>query len=86
MIGIQSVLLKREKITAPELAKKYEVFLRTISRDMLKDFMFVIGLLHDVGKYQESFVKRINGSDIPVEHSTCGALAARENMRMYFGT
>lgn len=45
----------------------------------LKDFMFVIGLLHDVGKFQKSFVKRINGVNIRVEHSTCGALAAREN-------
>lgn len=44
-----------------------------------KDFMFAIGLLHDVGKFQESFVKRINGMNIRVEHSTCGALAAREN-------
>lgn len=52
---------------------------REFSVPELKDFMFAIGLLHDVGKYQESFVKRINGANIRVEHSTCGALAAREN-------
>lgn len=44
----------------------------------LKDFAFVVGLLHDVGKYQASFVKRINGSSIRVEHAACGALAAKE--------
>ncbi len=52
---------------------------REFSVPELKDFMFAIGLLHDVGKFQESFVKRINGANIRVEHSTCGALAAHEN-------
>lgn len=45
----------------------------------LKDFLYAIGLLHDVGKYQESFGKRISGENIRVEHSTCGALAAKDN-------
>ena len=48
----------------------------------LKDFLYVIGLLHDVGKFQESFSKRINGANIKVEHSTCGALAAKEKYTM----
>lgn len=52
---------------------------RDFSIPELKDFMFVIGLLHDVGKFQESFVRRINGANIRVEHSTCGALAVRDN-------
>ncbi len=52
---------------------------REFSVPELKDFMFVIGLLHDVGKFQKSFAKRIQGLNIRVEHSTCGALAAREN-------
>lgn len=52
---------------------------RKLSVPELKEFLFVIGLLHDVGKFQESFVKRINGDTIQVEHSTCGALAARDN-------
>ena len=39
----------------------------------LKDFMYAVGMLHDVGKFQESFVKRINGANIKVEHSACGA-------------
>lgn len=55
-----------------ELCRKFSV-------PELKEFMYVIGLLHDVGKFQESFVKRISGENIRVEHSTCGALAACEN-------
>lgn len=55
---------------------------RKFSIHELEDFIFTIGLLHDIGKYQESFTKRINGSNIRVEHSTCGALAARENYTM----
>lgn len=57
-----------------ELCQKFSV-------PELRDFMFVIGLLHDVGKYQESFVKRISGDNIKVEHSTCGALAANDNYK-----
>ena len=34
MIGILSVLLQKEKITAPELAKMFEVSRRTINRDV----------------------------------------------------
>lgn len=52
---------------------------RRFSVPEMKDFMLAVGLLHDVGKYQESFTKRINGANIRVEHSTCGALAACEN-------
>lgn len=45
---------------------------------VLKDMMYTIGLLHDIGKYQEDFQRRIDGKNIKVEHSTCGALAAKE--------
>ena len=34
MIGILSVLLQKEKVTAPELAERFEVSRRTISRDL----------------------------------------------------
>ena len=44
----------------------------------LKTAVYIMGLLHDVGKYQPSFVRRINGAAIRVEHSTCGALVAKE--------
>ena len=45
----------------------------------LEDFMYVLGLLHDVGKYQKSFQCRINGDNIRVEHSMCGAIVAKES-------
>ena len=34
LIGILSILLQREKVTAPELAERFEVSLRTIQRDI----------------------------------------------------
>lgn len=34
LIGILSVLLQQEKITAPELAERFEVSRRTINRDI----------------------------------------------------
>lgn len=34
LIGILSILLQREKVTAPELAKQFEVSRRTIQRDI----------------------------------------------------
>lgn len=51
---------------------------RNFSVPELKDLAYVVGLLHDVGKFQASFVERIHGANIKVEHSTCGALAAKE--------
>lgn len=54
------------------LAKKYSV------RE-LKSVVYAIGLMHDIGKYQPSFQRKItSGENIRVEHSTCGALVAKE--------
>lgn len=47
----------------------------------MKEMAYNIGLLHDIGKYQPSFQKRIAGSKIQVEHSGPGAQAAME----YYG-
>lgn len=44
----------------------------------LKDLMYIIGILHDVGKYQKAFQAKIAGENIRVEHSICGAIAVRE--------
>ncbi len=44
----------------------------------LKEICYITGMLHDAGKYQESFQKRIRGAQIRVEHSGCGARAASE--------
>ena len=51
----------------------------------LKDFIFNIGLLHDIGKYQKSFQdKIINGKKIRVEHSACGAIEFTQISEMVF--
>lgn len=44
----------------------------------LKDIMYVVGLLHDCGKYQESFQRKMDGANLKIEHSICGALVAKE--------
>ena len=43
-----------------------------------KDVAYDSGLLHDVGKYQNSFQRRIRGASIRVDHSTCGAKEAKK--------
>lgn len=45
----------------------------------LKEIAYTGGLLHDVGKYQKSFQQKIVGDqNLQVDHSTCGAIAAKE--------
>lgn len=68
--------------TVKEHCENTAALCRNFSIPELKDFMYAVGLLHDVGKFQASFVKRINGANIKVEHSTCGALAAKEKYTM----
>lgn len=41
--------------------------------DELKPYAYIIGLLHDIGKYSNAFQRRIRGDDIAVEHSISGA-------------
>lgn len=55
-----------------EFASKYSI-------EQLKSVVYAMGLLHDVGKYQLSFQRKITyGKNIRVEHSTCGAIVAKE--------
>lgn len=45
----------------------------------LKKLVYNMALLHDVGKYQDSFQDKIIGKkNIRVEHSTCGAIEAKK--------
>ena len=54
LIGILSILLQKEKVTAPELAQVFEVSKRTINRD-IDDFCRAgIRLLHHRGPVVES--------------------------------
>ena len=50
MIGILSILLQREKVTAPYLAEKFEVSRRTINRDIEALCMAGIPLVTEQGK------------------------------------
>ncbi len=50
----------------------------SFSVEPLKSVNYAIGLMHDIGKYQPSFQKRINGNqNIKIEHSICGAIEAK---------
>lgn len=50
MIGILSILLQREKVTAPYLAEKFEVSRRTINRDIEALCMAGIPIVTEQGK------------------------------------
>lgn len=68
--SIQSV--SEHCLTTARLAEQYSV-------EQLKRVVFAMGVLHDIGKYQSSFQKKITlNKNIRVEHSTCGAIAAKE--------
>ena len=45
--------------------------------DELKELVCACGILHDVGKYQPSFQRRIQGEPIQAPHALCGAIAAK---------
>ena len=42
----------------------------------MADYGKITALQHDIGKYSEKFQKRINGENLRVDHSTCGAQEA----------
>ncbi|MEG1705870.1 MAG: CRISPR-associated endonuclease Cas3'', partial [Clostridia bacterium] len=43
-----------------------------------KDFAFDLGLLHDIGKYQQGFQERISGKNNSIEHAICGAKECKQ--------
>ena len=47
-----------------------------------EDYARDLGLLHDIGKYQADFQKRIRGDNVQVEHSICGAIESAK-YRLY---
>ncbi len=40
----------------------------------LADFAYLVGLLHDIGKYSQAFQRRLRGASVRVDHSTAGAV------------
>lgn len=64
--------------TVKEHSENVAILAEEYAVERFKKIAYVTGLLHDCGKYQESFQKRISGSDIRVEHSTCGAIIVKD--------
>lgn len=58
--------LKEHSKNTAELCEKFAI-------TPFKSLAYLCGLLHDFGKYQKDFQDRINGKNIAVEHSICGA-------------
>lgn len=50
----------------------------TFAVGSLKEVIYAMSMLHDVGKASTAFQRRISGESIRVDHSTCGAIAAME--------
>lgn len=42
--------------------------------DFMKEIVYEAGNVHDIGKYSTAFQKRLKGSKIKYEHSSCGAI------------
>ena len=51
---------------------------RSFSIAELQDICYAAGLLHDVGKYMDTFQQHIRGCSTKVEHSICGALEIKK--------
>lgn len=50
----------------------------TFAVSPLKEVTFAMSMLHDAGKTSVAFQRRINGENIHVDHSTCGAVIVME--------
>lgn len=72
---------KHEFQTIKEHSENTAILCKEFAIQELKELMYAIGLLHDIGKYQDSFQDRINGKSVQVEHSICGALVAKNLYR-----
>ena len=51
------------------------------STDGLKEYAYLCGLMHDIGKYTATFQRRINGENIRVQHAISGALEINKNAK-----
>ena len=70
--------VKEHSENTAKLCQKYSI-------PEMQKVTYAIGLLHDIGKYQKSFQERINGKNIRVEHSMCGAIAATQKYKSSLG-
>ncbi|MBO6134760.1 MAG: CRISPR-associated helicase Cas3' [Lachnospiraceae bacterium] len=70
----------KRKQTIKEHSENVAKLCERFSIQRLKPIAYNIGMLHDIGKYQKSFQKRIKGENIKIEHSICGA---KESLNLY---
>lgn len=54
---------------------------------LLKNLLYNIGVLHDIGKYQETFQKKISKDNtLKIEHSICGAIESFQKYGSLMGS
>jgi CRISPR-associated endonuclease/helicase Cas3 len=73
--GTQNWELLRDHLS--ETARRAEGFAASFG---CEDLGYAAGLLHDLGKYQQSFQDRLNGSNERVDHAAHGAVFARGSL------
>ena len=78
---VDSLPDSRKQSVQEHLAKTAELA-ASMAIDPWKDVVYDMGLLHDIGKYQASFQKKIRGENIRIDHSTCGAAVAAKKFSM----
>lgn len=67
--------IKEHGVNTAELCKQYAI-------STFKNFVYTVGLLHDIGKFKRLFQECILGDNsIKVEHSICDAKEVPEVMR-----
>lgn len=72
--------------TVKEHSENTAALCREFAIPPLKDALYIMGLYHDTGKYQEAFQRRINGEHIRAEHSICGAIEVQNAHKNALGT
>lgn len=72
---------KKEQLLITHLKNTAELCSEFAKCVNLKEYGYYIGMMHDIGKYSDSFQKRIRGSSIKVQHSLSGAKEAY-NLRL----
>ena len=50
---------------------------RDFGQEPWKELLYTMGMLHDVGKYQTDFQRRIRGESVQAPHAVCGAQACK---------
>lgn len=75
-INNQEQPLKEHLLNTAVLASQFAI-------ERFSKIAFQSGLLHDIGKYQSSFQRRLNGDSIRIEHALCGAKEALKYPKQY---